>query len=87
MNWNINIQTKLGKEDWSLNLTLSEQGLLTMLRNFYPAIEEKVREIIKAGTAGTPAGLLDEALVLVRCLVLNRLEPLNGKHIQIIKLK
>ena len=87
MNWNIKIQVKLGKEDLSFDLTASEERLLTMLRSFYLSIETKVREIIKAGAFDAPAGLLDEVLLLVRCLVFNRLEPLNGKHIKIIKVQ
>lgn len=83
MNWNIKIKTKLGNDDWSLDLTASEQSLLMTLRAFYPTIEAKVREVIRAGTSGVPAGLLDESLALVRCLVMNKLEPLNGKHIKI----
>lgn len=86
MNWNIKIHVKLGKEDLSFDLTASEQSLLMTLRTFYTTIEAKVREVIKAGTSGAPTGLLDEILTLVRCLVLNRLEPLNGKHIKIIEL-
>ncbi len=81
----IQINTKFAGEDWSLDLSSSESSLLQMVRTFYPAIESKVRDIINGGTSKAPAGLLDESFVLLRCLVMNRLEPLNGKHIKIEK--
>lgn len=79
----IQIKTELNGENLHLDFSSSEASLLQMVRASYPMIEAKIRDLIKEGTSKAPAGFLDESLVLLRCLVLDRLEPLNGKHIKI----
>lgn len=85
--WNFDINTKLNGEDWQINLTASEDGLLKLLVSFYPAFEAKLKEIIKAGTSGAPHGLLEELLFVNRCLVERSLGQLQGGHVKILKVK
>lgn len=81
--WNLHVNTKLGDNQWSISLTASEQSILIMLRSAYGAFEAQLREIAKAPGDQRPAGLIDESLALLRCLVFGRLEPINGKHINL----
>lgn len=45
--WNFEINTKLNGEDWSVNLTSSEDGLIKMMISFYGVFEAKLKEVIK----------------------------------------
>lgn len=81
--WNININTNLAGNDWSISMTASEQSILVMLRAAYNTFEGQLKTLADARPGSRPAGLIDEALKLLRCLVFNKLEPVDGKHINI----
>lgn len=81
--WHISIDTKFGGNDWRFSLTTSEQSMLTMLRAAYGTFEAQLKELAKVPSGQRPSGLIDEALALLRCLVFNRLEPINGKYINL----
>lgn len=81
--WLLNIDTNLNGNEWSISLTANEQSILIMLRAAYGAFEAQLKEIAKTPGNQRPAGLIEEALALLRCLVFNRLETINGKHINL----
>lgn len=83
--WNFEINTKLNSENWSVNLTASEDGLIKMMISFYSVFESKLKEVIKGGTSNAPSGLLEELLFVNRCLVERSLGQLQGQHVKIRK--
>lgn len=82
-NWSVVI--RMGGAGNSLNFSLvaSEEAILTMLRSFYQTFEGKLKEMAETPPGKRQAGLVDDALVLLRCLVLNRLEVHNGQIVNI----
>jgi len=82
-NWQVAIDVKLSGESWQFNLTSTEQQVLGMLRIGWGAFEKKLRELAEARPGERPYGLVDEAIVLLRCLVFGRLEEHYGKFINI----
>lgn len=81
--WNLAVNLKLKGIDWNISLTASDQSILTMLRAAYGTFEDHLRELAQIPGSERPAGLVEEALALLRCLVFNRLEPINGKFIKL----
>lgn len=86
-NWNLHIQTKIEGEDWSISLTASEQGLLAMLRMMYGKFEVMLKALEKVPPGSRQVGMLEDFLVLNRCLVFNQFQEHNGKFVKINKLK
>jgi hypothetical protein len=84
--WQLHIETKLGGNDWSISLVASEQSILTALRSMYSAFEGMLLQTLKAPAGERPAGLLDDALLLNRCLVFNKLQEIHGKQIILVPL-
>ena len=84
--WNIVINLNLRGNLWNVTLTASEASVLTMLRAAYTSFESQIKDLAEIGPGKRPAGLLDDALVLLRCLVFNRLEIHNGQHVNIRKI-
>ena len=81
--WNFEINTKVGGEDWSINLTASEDGPLKMLIGFYGVFETKLKETVKTfGNGGSPYGLLDELLFVNRCMIERALYQIQGQHVK-----
>lgn len=85
--WNIVIDMELEGDRWNLTLTASESTILIMLRNFYGMFETQVKHLTAVSSGKRPHGLVDEALVLLRCLVHNRLEVHEGTFVIIRQVK
>ena len=85
--WKIVADIELGGQSFNFNLTAGEAGLLEMLRSFYPTFEKQIKAVAEMGAGKRPAGLLDDALCVLRCLVFNRLEPHGGKFVQLSQVK
>lgn len=83
--WNLKINLLLGGQNFSFDLTSGEHSLLTMLRGLYPQIEARFRDMAQSPPGELPAGLLDDALALLRCLVFNQLEAYRGEHVKIAR--
>lgn len=83
--WRLQINTKLVGNEWDISMTASEHSILMILRAAYGTFEAQLKEIAKAPGDQRPAGLIDEALALLRCLVFGRLEPIQGKHIHLMQ--
>jgi hypothetical protein len=84
--WQLHLETKLGGNDWSISLVASEQSILTALRSMYSAFEEMLLQTLKAPGHERPAGLLDDAMLLNRCLVFNKLQEIHGRQIVLVPL-
>jgi hypothetical protein len=82
--------------DWSVSINLSSldvaarvaltadhNTILNLLRMSYPMFENHFRLISAMPAGKRPATLVDDVLVLLRCLVLNRLEAYPGKFVTI----
>lgn len=82
--WNIVIDMNSAGQSWDIALTASEESIITMLKSFYGVFESQLKDIASR-PPGTkqPAGLIDDALVLLRCLVFNRLEAHAGRFLSI----
>lgn len=83
--WTVNIDMDFGGQHWSIALTSSETSILTLLRTMYDTFEEKLKEVAKVPSPQRPSGLIDEALSLLRCLVFNKLEVIEGKYIKLTR--
>jgi len=79
--WKIKIDINLKGNEWAISLTASEQSVLTMLRAGYSVFESQLKQIADEKASQRPMGLIDDALVLLRCLVFNRLQEHNGKFV------
>jgi hypothetical protein len=84
-NWKIEINLGLKGQEWHVQLQTSEQGIITLLLGAYGMFEQKMRELVQPSAGAAPAGLLDDALVLLRCLVQRRLETHAGKYVKIAR--
>jgi hypothetical protein len=84
-NWSLKIETKIDGENWSISLTASEDGLLTMIRMMYGQFEERLLKAVNAPSGSRPMGMLEDFLVLNRCLVFNKFQEHNGKFVKILK--
>lgn len=85
--WQLQIDTKLGGNEWSISLLASEQSILTALRAMYGAFEGMLFQVLKAPGHERPVGLLEDAMLLNRCLVFNKLLEIHGKQIVLVPLK
>lgn len=56
-----------------------------MLRAAYDNFEAQLKQMAKAPDKQRPAGLIDEALALLRCMVFAKLEPINGAFISLTR--
>ncbi len=81
--WNLVVEMNFGGQEWHLNLTASEQSLLTLLRSSYSLFEAQIKALADARPGARPAGIVDDALTLLRCLVFNQLQPYSGQHLKI----
>lgn len=81
--WNVVIAMKVQGQEWNISLTASEQSVLSMLRNGYGFFEAQLKVMAHSSSGQRPAGLIDDALILLRCLVWNRLEDHNGKFVRL----
>jgi hypothetical protein len=79
--WELKINLYDGKEHFKLTLDGSETSILSMLRMSYDMFEARIRTVVEAPPGSRPAGIVDEALHLLRCLVMNRLDPIYGNHL------
>jgi hypothetical protein len=84
-NWSLKIDVPLKGQDWSLSLTASEDGLLTMLRMMYTQIEQNVMALAIASSGSRPMGMLEDFLLLNRCMVFSKFEEHDGKFIKITR--
>lgn len=83
--WHISITLKLKGNDWNISLTANEASVLTMLRAAYSTLESQFLEVASTPSGQRPSGLLSEVLVLLRCLVFNRLEESAGRYVNLKK--
>jgi hypothetical protein len=78
---------RIEMEGWNMSLVSSEQSILTMLRAGYGQFEQFIKGAAEKGTGGSlPAGLLNDALVVFRCLIFNELKEYKGKFVTIARL-
>jgi hypothetical protein len=86
-NFSIAIEMGLKGQNWSLHLISSEEAIINMLLSAYGVFEEKIRELARtpSGRAAAPADMIEDAFVLLRCLVLRRLEEHRGKFVSITR--
>ncbi|MGB9181840.1 MAG: hypothetical protein WCB68_21600 [Pyrinomonadaceae bacterium] len=85
-NWTFKIDVNIGNLQLNLQTEGTQQSILTTLRNMYGIFEPRLKSLAEATPGTRPAGLLDDAFMLLRCLILNRLEPhASGKFIQIVR--
>jgi hypothetical protein len=86
MNWNLKINAKLKGQQWNIDMTASEESLLTMMRGMYWQFEAILKALAQENSTATlPSGLLDDVLSLLRCLIFNRFEAYRGEHVQIAR--
>ena len=85
--WNLHVETKIDDENWSISLTASEDGLLAMIRMMYGQFEERLIKAANALAGSRPPGMLEDFLVLNRCLVFNKLQVHSGKFVKIQRVK
>ncbi len=82
-NWNLTIDMSIDGNDFHYGLTMSEPGLLDFMRQMYGMFESKLIEIANRPSGSRPLGLLDDLLVLNRCLVFDKLSEHDGKFVKI----
>lgn len=88
--WEIkaDIQWKVLDLDWKIAMTSSEQQILSLLRTAYVnVIEPHLKTVSRSNLSVSnimPADLYNDALVLLRCLILCRLEKYEGKYLSFI---
>jgi hypothetical protein len=88
MDWNIKVGLQHGGESWQLNMIASEQSILNMLRMSYTTFEVQVKKMLASSASlpsSAPSGAVDDALVLIRCLIFNKLQEHKGTILQISK--
>ena len=84
--WKIVIGMNIQSNALNIALTTSEVSALTSLRAGYPIFEAQIKEVVHIG-GDLPTTLIDDALVLLRCLVFNRLEVHSGQFVNIQQVK
>lgn len=86
MIWEFKVDMNFKGNKWQVSLNASEEGILTMLRSAYTnLLEPQLKELPGSTLSGSQiqTSLFNDALVLLRCLVLNRLEVHSGQHVKI----
>lgn len=84
-NWKVEIDFKTGEEAFYYAFTATEQGIFNLLRMGYGVFEGKLKTMIQSPSGSLPHGMIDDAFVLLRCLVFNELQPHNGKFVKIAR--
>jgi hypothetical protein len=79
----ITIEGTNERHKWVFEQTASEAALLAALRCQYQDVESHIRSVIGYKTFELPQNLIDDVFVLIRCLVMNRLEQYNGTFVYI----
>jgi hypothetical protein len=73
-------------ENINLQMTAGEESILVMLRAGYGNFEKMIKASVEKGTRSSlPSGLVDDALVLLRCMVFNKLQAHTGKFVHITR--
>ncbi|GEM_PF-5325815 len=86
MTWQFSVDIKLKGINWQLSLVTDEQSILELMRNAYQnLLEPQLKDLSRSTLSGSQiqSTVFADALVLLRCLVLNRLEAHNGAHLKI----
>jgi hypothetical protein len=83
----VKLDLNYGGEEYHLDLTMSEQSILVMLRFGYNTLESLLQQALTAGSGKAPFGAIEDAMVLIRCMTNNRLEEHKGKILRITRLR
>ena len=81
--WKIVIDMNIQSVALNIALTTSEFSALTTLRAGYSIFEAQIKEIGLTSKVKPQLELVDDVLILLRCLVFNRLEVHNGQFVNI----
>lgn len=85
--WKIVIEMNIQSNALNIALTTSEVSVLTTLRADYSIFESQIKEIGLTSRVKPQAGLVEDVLILLRCLVFNRLEVHDGQFVNIQQVK
>lgn len=85
--WNLKLDLVYGGDEYHLDFTMSEQGIIAMLKLSYNALEGQLKQLMTAGSGKAPSGAVDDAMVLIRCMTNSRLEEHSGQILKIKKLR
>lgn len=80
-NWHIQIAMNFRRMNFNVSLTSNEEGILGMLRNYYTMVDDRIEDLAGAQPGSLPVGFVGDLRVLLRCLVMNRLEQHAGKFV------
>jgi hypothetical protein len=84
-NWRVAIDMQFRGVDYKVAFTSSESAILSTLRGYYTMVDERIDDIASAAPGSLPPGFVGDFRVLLRCLVMNRLEVHSGKFVEIQK--
>ena len=84
--WHLKIQFEFANRSNNFEFKATEASIIAMLLASYGMFEEQVKEFGLVPTTRDSTILLEEMLVLVRCVVFRKLEAFKGRYLLIEQL-